>query len=139
MPRLDLFLAQKGLAPSRSLAAKLIEGGFVFVNGEKAEKCALPVTEKDRVEILENPLERYVSRGGLKLEKALSEFGVDPKTTASLMDTCSCIMQGIIPYGAQLLIASSLSGISSLDIMPCLYYPYLLAACVLISILREKE
>ncbi len=79
MPRLDLFLARKGLAPSRSLAAKLIEGGFVFVNGEKAEKCALPVTDEDRIEILENQLERYVSRGGLKLEKALSEFGVDPK------------------------------------------------------------
>ena len=64
-------------------------------------------------------------------------YDIEPKKTASLLDTCSCIMQGIIPYGAQLLIASSLSGISSLQIMPYLYYPYLLAVCVVISILRE--
>ena len=65
-------------------------------------------------------------------------YGIAPKKTASLLDTCSCIMQGIIPYGAQLLIASSLSGISSLQIMPYLFYPYLLAVCVLISIIRDK-
>ena len=66
-------------------------------------------------------------------------YDIEPRKTASLLDTCSCILQGVIPYGAQLLIASSLSGISSLHIMPCLYYPYLLAVCVLISILLEKE
>ena len=65
-------------------------------------------------------------------------YGIAPKKTASLLDTCSCIMQGIIPYGAQLLIASSLSGISSLQIMPYLFYPYLLAVCVLISIIRDR-
>ena len=79
--------------------------------------------------VMAAPIAREISR----------RSGIEAKKTASLLDTCSCIMQGIIPYGAQLLIASSLSGISSLDIMPCLYYPYLLAACVLISILREKE
>ena len=63
-------------------------------------------------------------------------YKIDPKVTASLLDTCSCIMQGLIPYGAQLLIASSLAGISSLQIMPFLFYPYLLAVSVLISILR---
>ncbi|MGX8714898.1 MAG: Na+/H+ antiporter NhaC family protein [Lachnospiraceae bacterium] len=66
-------------------------------------------------------------------------YGIDPRKTASLLDTWSCIVQGIIPYGAQLLIASSLSGISSLQIMPCLFYPYLLAVCVVVSILLEKE
>ncbi len=66
-------------------------------------------------------------------------YGIEPKKTASLLDTCSCVMQGIIPYGAQLLIASSLSGLSSLEIMPTLFYPYLLALCVLVSIRREKE
>ncbi len=64
-------------------------------------------------------------------------YDIDPKKTASLLDTCSCIMQGIIPYGAQLLIASSLARISSLQIMPYLFYPYLLALCVLIAIVRE--
>ncbi len=65
-------------------------------------------------------------------------YDIDPKKTASLLDTCSCIVQGIIPYGAQLLIASSLSGIPGLQIIPCLFYPFLLAVCVVISILREK-
>ena len=64
-------------------------------------------------------------------------YDIDPKKTASLLDTCSCVMQGIIPYGAQLLIASSLAHLSSLQIMPYLFYPYLLALCVLISIMRE--
>lgn len=73
------------------------------------------------------------------IAKTISEeYKIEPKKTASLLDTCSCIMQGIIPYGAQLLIASSLCGISSLQIIPYLYYPYLLAICVLISIIKEK-
>ena len=67
-----------------------------------------------------------------------THYDIEPKKTASLLDTCSCIMQGLIPYGAQLLIASSLAGISSLQIMPYLFYPYLLAVCVVISIVREK-
>ncbi|MBE5996721.1 MAG: Na+/H+ antiporter NhaC family protein [Lachnospiraceae bacterium] len=67
------------------------------------------------------------------------EYRIDPKKTASLLDTVSCIMQGIIPYGAQLLIAASLAGISSISIIPFLYYPFLLAVCVLGSILIEKK
>ncbi len=107
MPRLDLYLAQKGLAPSRTLAARLIEGGFVKVNGETASKCALPVTEEDRVEILENPLERYVSRGGLKLEKALSEFGVDPagKICADLGASTGGFTDCLLRHGAAFVFA----------------------------------
>ena len=66
------------------------------------------------------------------------DYQIEPKKTASLLDTCSCIMQGVIPYGAQLLIASSLAGISSMQIMPFLFYPYLLAVSVLFSILRAE-
>ena len=66
------------------------------------------------------------------------EYGVDGKVTASLLDTCSCIMQGIIPYGAQLLIADSLAGISSLEIIPWLFYPFILLIFVILSIIREK-
>ncbi len=66
------------------------------------------------------------------------EYGIDPKKTASLLDTCSCIAQGIIPYGAQLLIAASLAGISSMAIIPFLFYPFLLAVCVVVSIVMEK-
>ena len=66
------------------------------------------------------------------------EYHVEPRKVASLLDTCSCIMQGMIPYGAQLLIASGIAGISSVSIIPYLYYPYLLLVGVILSILAEK-
>ena len=66
------------------------------------------------------------------------EYDIDPRQTASLLDTCSCILQGIIPYGAQLLIAAGLSGVSSLSLIPWLFYPFLLAVFVLLSIARAK-
>ena len=73
------------------------------------------------------------------IAKNISEdYGIDPRQTASLLDTCSCILQGVIPYGAQLLIAAGLSGVSSLALIPYLFYPFLLAVFVLISIARAK-
>ena len=66
------------------------------------------------------------------------EFGVSPRITASLLDTCSCIMQGIIPYGAQLLVAAGIMGISSISIVPWLFYQFVLALFVGIVILRAR-
>ena len=65
------------------------------------------------------------------------EYGITPKESASLLDTFSCVFQGIIPYGAQMLVAISASGgaVSAFQIMPCLYYPYLLAVASIIYIL----
>ena len=65
------------------------------------------------------------------------EYGITPKESASLLDTFACIFQGVIPYGAQMLVAISASGgtVSAFQIMPCLYYPYLLAAACVIYIL----
>lgn len=79
MPRLDVYLSDQGYARSRSLGAKLIRSGFVYVNGKLAEKPSLEIFEDDCVEILENALTRYVSRGGLKLEAALKAFSVSPE------------------------------------------------------------
>ena len=67
------------------------------------------------------------------------EYGIDPRETASLLDTCSCIAQGIIPYGAQLLIAAGLAKISSVKIIPFLFYPFLLMVCVALSIAFHRE
>ena len=67
------------------------------------------------------------------------EYHVEPKKTASLLDTVSCITQGIIPYGAQLLIAASLSGISSITIIPFLFYQFLLILFVLLFILTDGQ
>ena len=66
------------------------------------------------------------------------EYGVEPKKTASLLDTGSCIMQGIIPYGAQLLVAANIAGITSMSLIPFLIYPFILLAFVIVSIIREK-
>jgi len=67
-----------------------------------------------------------------------TEYSVEPKKTASLLDTCSCIMQGIIPYGAQLLVAANIAKITSVSIIPFLFYPFILTVFVIISIIREK-
>ncbi len=68
------------------------------------------------------------------------EYGITPKESASLLDTFSCIFQGIIPYGAQMLIAVSTAmslgaTVSAFDIIPVLFYPYLLGVSSLIFIL----
>ena len=68
-----------------------------------------------------------------------NEYQVEPKEVASLLDTTSCIFQGLIPYGAQLLVAASLSGISSMAIMPFLFYQFFLTAFVLLSIVIRQE
>ena len=62
-------------------------------------------------------------------------YDVEPRRSASLMDTASCFVQGVIPYGAQLLMASGLAGVSPVAIIPHLYYPMLLGVMVLLSIL----
>ena len=61
-------------------------------------------------------------------------FDIDPRRSASLLDTTSCAVQGLLPYGAQLLMASSLAGITAISIIPYLYYPMLLGAIVLLTI-----
>lgn len=63
------------------------------------------------------------------------KFGLDPRKTASLLDTFSCVVQGIIPYGAQLLMASGFAGISAAEIIPCLFYPFVLCVVACVSII----
>ena len=75
--RLDVLLTQKGLCDSRSRAQALIMSGEVYVNGLKCDKAGTAVEVEARVEVRGNAWP-YVSRGGLKLEKALRDFGVDP-------------------------------------------------------------
>ena len=61
-------------------------------------------------------------------------FGLDPRKTASLLDTFSCLVQGIIPYGAQMLMASGLAGVSAASITGYLYYPFALGLMAALSI-----
>lgn len=72
---------------------------------------------------------------GPMAKQIADENGVDPRRSASILDIFSCVWQGIIPYGAQLLLAGQLAQLSPLEIMPTLYYPYLLALAGILAIL----
>ena len=72
------------------------------------------------------------------------EYDITPRKTASILDTFSCIFQGIIPYGAQMLVAISavneLGGeISAFQIMPKLYYPMFLLLASIVTILKSDK
>jgi Na+/H+ antiporter NhaC len=62
-------------------------------------------------------------------------YGIDPRRSASILDTFSCFAQGIIPYGAQMLMASSLALLNPIEIIPYLYYPFVMGAFMLLAIL----
>lgn len=67
------------------------------------------------------------------------EYKIEARKVASLLDVSSCIMQGIIPYGAQLLVASSIAGIPSFNFIPYLIYPFVLCLFVIISIVFDRK
>ena len=74
--RLDVLMVQRNLAESREKAKALIMSGIVYVNGQKEEKAGTSFEDTVQIEVRGNTL-RYVSRGGLKLEKAMDRFGVE--------------------------------------------------------------
>ena len=76
--RLDVLLVKRNLAESREKAKALIMSGIVYVNGQKEDKAGTTFDETAPIEVRGNTL-KYVSRGGLKLEKAMTHFGVELK------------------------------------------------------------
>ena len=66
-------------------------------------------------------------------------FGLDPRKVASILDTFSCLIQGIIPYGAQMLLASGLAGISAMSISTYLYYPMVMGLCAILAIVIRSN
>lgn len=75
--RLDILLVNRGLAASREKAKAIIMSGIVFVDGQREDKAGSTFEDKAAIEIKGSTL-KYVSRGGLKLEKAMSHFDVTP-------------------------------------------------------------
>lgn len=73
--RLDILIAQRGLAESRERAKAYIMAGVVYVNGQKEDKAGLKVDVTASIEVREKM--RYVSRGGFKLEKAMAQFPIE--------------------------------------------------------------
>lgn len=80
--RLDAAVFERGLSESREKAKALIMAGVVYVNNEKVDKAGTPVKSTDNIEVRGNPL-KFVSRGGLKLEKAMKVFSLS-------LDDCVC-------------------------------------------------
>ena len=81
--RLDVYMVEAGLAPSRERARAMIMAGEVLVNGHKAEKAGAEVRPEDAVALQEDPIP-FVSRGGLKLDKALKVFPLSLKDKVCL-------------------------------------------------------
>lgn len=81
--RLDVALVERGFAPSRERAQALIMSGVVFLKGQRADKASLKVLPGDAVEVrgAQNP---YVSRGGLKLHKAMEAFGIQAQDVVAM-------------------------------------------------------
>ena len=103
--RLDVLLVQRGLCPSREKARRLIMAGAVFSGTARLDKAAHMVPDDAPLEV--RAAERYVGRGGLKLEAALRHFGVDPTgricldVGASTGGFTDCLLQ----HGAEKVIA----------------------------------
>ncbi|MCQ2157620.1 MAG: Na+/H+ antiporter NhaC family protein [Bacteroidales bacterium] len=74
-----------------------------------------------------------ITTGGIASDIS-KRFGISPQKTASILDTFSCFVQGLIPYGAQILMAAGLFGISPASIVPVLYYPVILGIFAILSI-----
>lgn len=68
-------------------------------------------------------------------KKIGDRFGVDNRKSASILDTFSCMVQGLIPYGVQMLLAAGLANLSPMDILPYLYYPLAIGVAALLAIL----
>lgn len=77
--RLDKYMMQKGLAVSRAKAQEMLKNGAVTVDGVPVTKPSFEVTEAMCVAVEANPLQKYVGRGGLKLEAALDTFALSPE------------------------------------------------------------
>ena len=74
------------------------------------------------------------------IAKEISEdYDIEPSRSAPLLDMFASVFQGIIPYGAQLLTAAALSGLTPFAIIPYLFYPYLMAVCGIVSILLPQK
>lgn len=75
-----------------------------------------------------------ITTGGIAKQIG-DRFGIDNRKCASILDTISCCVQGVIPYGAQMLMAAGLAAVNPVSIIPYLYYPYLLGIVTILAII----
>lgn len=107
MNRLDKHLVEQGLAPTRAKAQELIKSGNVKVNGKIIEKSSFDVDCNDNIEMLDLSTLKYVSRAGLKLEKAILEFNLnfDSKNVLDIGSSTGGFTDCALQHGAQSVIS----------------------------------
>ena len=114
--------------------AFLLQSLTRFVGGVRAAQAAIAVLVGLVNLCTANNTVAIITVGSIA--RRISErYGVSPQKAASLLDSSACIVQSLIPYGAQALLAASLAGISPVASIPYLYYPMLLAVAVAVSII----
>ncbi len=108
--RLDVILTERGLAESREKAKAIIMSGNVYVKGQREDKAGTSFDESEEdIVVRENPL-KYVSRGGLKLEKAIEEFNIE-------LDGCICMDIGSSTGGfTDCMLQSGATKVYSIDV-----------------------
>ena len=113
--RLDVMMTERALAESRQKAQAIIMAGQVYVNGQKVDKAGAPVAEDAKIEVRGKTL-AYVSRGGLKLEKAVKRWPIDLKgaTCADIGSSTGGFTDCMLQQGAEKVYAVD-SGYNQLD------------------------
>lgn len=113
----------------------IIQKGRSFMKGEKSAEVGISAVVALLDAAVANNTVAIIIAGPVAKEIS-NEYKIDPRRSASLLDTLSCVMQGLIPYGAQVLIAAGSSNgkVSPFDIMPFFWYQFLLAVFAILSI-----
>lgn len=112
----------------------IVSGLTKKIKGKRgAELCIAALVSLANICTANNTI-AIITTGRLAKDITL-KFGLDKRKTASILDTFSCMVQGIIPYGAQMLMAAGLAGVSALSIIKYLYYPYALGLMAFLAIL----
>ncbi|MGM9787440.1 MAG: Na+/H+ antiporter NhaC family protein [Candidatus Cryptobacteroides sp.] len=106
------------------------------VNGRRGAQASIAALVSLANVCTANNTIAIITTGGISSDIG-KRFGIAPRKVASILDTFSCLIQGLLPYGAQLLMASSLAQISSSAIIPYLYYPFVMGFFAILSIIFD--
>lgn len=106
------------------------------VNGRRGAQASIAALVSLANVCTANNTIAIITTGGISSDIG-KRFGIAPRKVASILDTFSCLIQGLLPYGAQLLMAASLAQISSSAIIPYLYYPFVMGFFAILSIIFD--
>ena len=121
---------------SRGIIGRVIQRILIVVHSTRAAELSISIAVVI-VDFLTANNTIAILAVGPVAKRLSSHYHIDPRRTASLLDTMSCFAQGLVPWGAQQLIAAGLASVTPFDIIPYLYYPYILGVTTLLSIFRR--